>query len=185
MIFILPGYVRKQQLFMTFLLKGSPEKHLVHMKSIHAFLPSIFLVLALTACGPTASQWQATRNVSVNKAFQKKISQLVPIPNYLCGAWTSNNAPNPYSSINIYARLTQHTDQEIAPVRAAPAQATIHYAYGDKKLDQVPVSDSGGYVTFYLQLQGQQPRLVAATIDIFFKVDGKHVPCSHAFFTPQ
>lgn len=155
------------------------------MKSILAFLPGILLLLTLSACGPTANQWQATQNISVNKAFQKKISTLVPIPYYLCGAWSSNNAPNPYSSINIYARLTQHTEQEMAPVKAAPAQATIHYAYGDKKLDQVPVSDSGGYVTFYLQLQGQQPRFVAATMDISFKVDGKQVPCSHAFFTPQ
>jgi hypothetical protein len=155
------------------------------MKSIHTFVASILLPLALTACGPTASQWQVTRNVSVGKAFQKNLPALAPIPRYLCGAWSSNNAPDPYSSINIYARLTQQVNQEITPVQAAPAQATIHYAYGDKKLDQVPVSDSGGYVTFYLQLQGQQPRLAAATIDIFFKVDGHQIPCSHAFFTPQ
>jgi hypothetical protein len=155
------------------------------MKNIQMCVPSIFLLLALSACGPIANQWQATRNVSVNKAFQKNLPRLPLIPSYLCGAWSSNNAPSPYSSINIYARLTQHSAQAITPVKAAPAQATIHYAYGDKKLDQVPVSDSGGYVTFYLQLQGQQPRFVAATIDISFKVDGKQVPCSQAFFTPQ
>lgn len=155
------------------------------MRRVHSCLLSSLLLIALTACGPTVSQWQATQNVSVNNAFQKEIPKLATIPRYLCGAWSSSNAPSPYSSINIYARLTQHTDQTVAPVMGAQAHAIIHYTYADAKLDQAPISDNGGYVTFYLQLQGQQPRLLAATVDILFKVQGKVVPCSHAFFTPQ
>jgi hypothetical protein len=155
------------------------------MKRAYFILLSCWLLLALTACGPTVSQWQTTRNVSVKTAFQKEIPKLAPLPRYLCGAWSSTNAPNPYSSINIYARLTQHTDDKVIPATGAQAHAIIHYAYGDVDLDQAPISDSGGYVTFFLQLRGQQPRLMAATTDITFKIKGQAVPCSHAFFTPQ
>jgi hypothetical protein len=155
------------------------------MKRAPSILLNFLLLLALTACGPTVSQWQTTRNVLVKEGFQKEIPKLALLPRYLCGAWSSTNAPNPYSSINIYARLTQHIDDKVIPTAGAQAHATIHYAYANTELDQAPISDSGGYATFFLQLRGQQPRLMAATVDITFKIQGKEVPCSHAFFTPQ
>ncbi len=103
------------------------------------------------------------------------------IPEYRCGAWTSTSAPGPYSSIAIYAKLTK----DVAGVPGATAQAVVHFKDADVPLDARPVSDAGGYVSFTLALQGRQPRLSAATIDISFAVGGQTVHCSQAFFTPQ
>ncbi len=91
------------------------------------------------------------------------------------------NAPNPYSSIAIYAKLTKN----VAGVPGAVAQAVVHFSNGDVTLDARPASDAGGYVSFMLPLQGRQPRLSAATIDISFAVGRQTVHCSQAFFTPQ
>lgn len=141
------------------------------------------LLLVLSACGPTVTVThpQAQPTVTINKSFQKDVPQVPQIPKYLCGAWSSANNPNPYGVINIYARLTQ----DVKPVPGASARATAHFAYGDLNLDQAPVSDSGGYVTFVLQLRGQQPRITAATVDVSFNVNGKTIACTPAFFTPQ
>ncbi|GCF11865.1 hypothetical protein [Dictyobacter arantiisoli] len=141
----------------------------------------LILLLFLTACGPIINERKTISRITVNKAFQKTIPGIPDIPKYLCGAWASTNAPGPYSSITIYARLTQN----LMPLEGAQAHATVHFAYGDAKLDQAPVSDVGGYVSFYLALQGQQPRMSAATVDITFNAPGKTVHCSQAFFTPQ
>ncbi|GAC1356917.1 MAG: hypothetical protein NVS2B12_01190 [Ktedonobacteraceae bacterium] len=103
------------------------------------------------------------------------------VPDYRCGAWTSTSAPNPYESITVYARLTR----DVAGVAGATAQAVVHFTATDVTLDARPVSDSGGYVNFALALQGRQPRLSAATIDINFTINGQAVHCSQAFFTPQ
>ncbi|GCE20064.1 hypothetical protein KDK_38640 [Dictyobacter kobayashii] len=141
------------------------------------------LLVTLSACGPTiaVNQPKAQPTVTINKSFQKGIPAIPKLSKYLCGAWSSANNPNTYGVITIYARLTQN----VKPVPGASAQATAHFAYGDLNLDQAPVSDSGGYVSFVLQLQGQQPRMTAATVDVSFNVDGKTVACTPAFFTPQ
>ncbi|WP_338255712.1 hypothetical protein [Dictyobacter halimunensis] len=156
------------------------------MKKTSLFLMSallLTLLLVLSACGPTVSvtRPKAQPTVTVNKSFQKGVSSVPTLPKYLCGAWSSANNPGPYGVINIYARLTQN----VKPIPGASAQATAHFAYRDLNLDQAPVSDSGGYVTFVLQLRGQQPRLTPATVDVSFNVDGKTVTCTPAFFTPQ
>ncbi|MBA2681067.1 MAG: hypothetical protein H0U76_22055 [Ktedonobacteraceae bacterium] len=103
------------------------------------------------------------------------------VPKYRCGAWTSTSAPGAYGSITIYAKLTK----DVTGVSGAMAQAVIHFKDSDVTLDARPVSDAGGYVNFALPLQGRQPRLSAATIDINFSVQGQTVHCSQAFFTPQ
>lgn len=153
-------------------------------KKISLFLSGLLfslLTFLLAACGPTVNQIKPQEPVSINKTFQNSLTPLPHIPEYRCGAWTSTNAPNPYSSIAIYAKLTKN----VAGVPGAPAQAIVHFKDGDVTLDARPVSDAGGYVNFTLSLQGRQPRLSAATIDISFAVSGQTVHCSQAFFTPQ
>ena len=141
------------------------------------FLLSFFLA----ACGPTVNQIKPQAPVSINKTFQKSLTPLPGVPEYRCGAWASTSAPGLYSSITVYAKLTK----DVAGVPGATAQAVVHFKNGDVTLDARPVSDAGGYVNFGLPLQGRQPRLSAATIDIDFSVQGQTVHCSQAFFTPQ
>jgi hypothetical protein len=142
------------------------------------------LSLALSACGPqvTVNQVQSQPTVVIDKSFQQKLTSMPAVPEYRCGAWASTNAPNPYSDITIYARLM---NKDIQGVSGAKAQATVHFKSGDVTLDTQPVSDTGGYVTFQVPLQGRQPTLAAATIDITFAINGKSVQCTPAFFTPQ
>lgn len=140
------------------------------------------MLLLLAACGPTANQIMSQQTVTVNPGFQ---SQLSPVPTaapYRCGAWTSNNAPGAYSTIQIYARLTQN----IAGVAGATATAVVHFQGGDQELDAHPTSDNGGYVTFTLTLQGRQPTGIPATIDVIFtNFPGGTLHCTQAFFTPR
>ena len=141
------------------------------------------ILLSVSACGPSieVNKPKPQPTVTIKKSFQQGVTGVPKLPSYLCGAWSSANNPGAYSVISIYARLTQN----VKPVVGMSAQATAHFKYGDVNLDQAPVSDSGGYVIFYLPLQGQQPRLSAATVDVSFNVNGKTIRCSPAFFTPQ
>ena len=82
----------------------------------------------------------------------------------------------------MYAKLTTKSVEGVA---GATANATAHFSSFDYNLDQQPVSDAGGYVSFTLPLQGRQPRLTPATVDVSFTVNGKTIHCSSAFFTPN
>lgn len=140
------------------------------------------IALLFAACGPTANQMAPQQTVTVNPGFQSQISPLPTAAPYLCGAWTSNNAPGPYATIQIYARLTR----TIAGVAGATATAVVHFQNGDQELDAHPTSDSGGYVTFTLSLQGRQPTSIPATIDVTFtNFPGGTLRCTQAFFTPR
>ncbi len=154
------------------------------MKNIFRVLFSVLslgLLLFLAACGPTVTQVKPQQTVVVSKSFQSQVSPLPSSPAYLCGAWSANNAPNPYSVLTVYAKLTKN----ILGVGGATASATVHFSSGDLTLNQQPVSDAGGYVVFTLPLQGRQPRLTPATVSVSFSVNGKTVQCSQAFFTPM
>jgi hypothetical protein len=139
------------------------------------------LLLLLTACGATAEQVVPQQTVTVNSGFQSQVSPLPKIPAYLCGAWSSNNAPHPNSSILVFARITQN----LAGVHGATATAVVHFQSGDQELDQHPTSDNGGYVSFKLDLQGRQPTGTPATVDVTFGFPGVTVKCTSAFFTPM
>lgn len=140
------------------------------------------LLLILTACGATTGQVVPQQTVTVSSGFQSKVSPIPAIPKYLCGAWSSNNAPKPNSTINIFARITNN----FVGVRGATATAVVHFQGGDQTLDQHPASDSGGYVSFTLALQGRQPDKIPATVDVIFtNFPGGTLPCSRAFFTPM
>ncbi|GCE27510.1 hypothetical protein KDA_29940 [Dictyobacter alpinus] len=141
------------------------------------------ILFSVSACGPTieVNKPKPQPTVTIKKSFQQGVPSVPKFPSYVCGSWSSANNPGTYSVISIYARLTQNTK----PVAGMSAQATAHFKYGDVNLDQAPVSDSGGYVTFYLQLQGRQPRQQAATVDVSFNVNGKTISCTPAFFAPQ
>jgi hypothetical protein len=138
------------------------------------------LLLLLTACGPTVSRPPTQPKITVESDFQNQAAPPPPVPTYRCGAWASNNAPGPYSTIFIYAKLTQN----IIGVRGAVPTATAHFNGTDVILKQQPVSDGGGYVTFLLPLEGRQPDGVPTTVDVSFKVNGETVQCTPAFFTP-
>ncbi|GAC1386395.1 MAG: hypothetical protein NVS4B7_07320 [Ktedonobacteraceae bacterium] len=145
---------------------------------------SISLLLLLAACGSVASPAvQTQQTVTIDKGFQSQLSPLPTVPPYLCGAWASNNAPSPFATIAIYARLTK----DMAGVSGATATAVVHFKFNDQQLATQPVSDTGGYVTFTLSLQGHQPAQVPATVDVTFNnVPGSTAPvhCTSAFFTP-
>ena len=142
----------------------------------------IALLLILTACGSTASQAAPQATVTIDQTFQSQISPIPTVPTYRCGAWSSDNAPSPSSTITIYARLTKN----IAGVPGATATAVVHFQSGDPQLDQHPVSDSGGYVSFTLPLQGNQPTKIPATVDVTFtNFPGGPLRCTPAFFTPM
>ena len=153
------------------------------MKKIYRIPFSVFvsaMLLLLAACGPTVTQVKPQQTIVVNKSFQSQVSPLPTVPTYRCGAWSGNNAPGAYSTLTVYAKLTNN----ITGVAGATASATVHFTGGDVTLDQQPVSDAGGYVTFSLPLQGRQPRQTPTTVDVSFSVNGQTVPCSAAFFTP-
>lgn len=152
------------------------------------FLPIFALgcLLLLAACGTFApvTQAQPRATATVNPSFQAKLSPVPTFAPYVCGAWSSNNAPSPYSTITIYARLTH----KVQGVSGATATATVNFSYGSVSLDTQPVSDNGGYVTFALSLAGRQPSGVPATVGVSFSgIPGfsKTVQCTPAFFTPR
>jgi hypothetical protein len=153
------------------------------MKNIYLLILSILLLVLLpvvTACGAAASPLSPQHTVTISAAFQSQSSPVPTTPAYICGAWSSNNVPGTYSSLSIYARLTQN----LVGVPGATAKATVHFRSFDTTLDQQPVSDNGGYVTFTLALQGRQPALIAATVDVAFQLNNTIIPCTQAFFTP-
>jgi hypothetical protein len=152
-------------------------------------LPRLFLWLAIAATLPILVACQAAvsvdqpqqQTVTINQGFQSQPSPIPTVPPYRCGAWVSNNAPNPDSTIIIYARLTHN----IAGVADKTASATVHFRSGDFTIDQTATSDSGGYVSFTLDLQGRQPVDVPTTVDVIFTgLPGGDLKCSQAFFTP-
>ena len=138
------------------------------------------LLLPLTACGATVNQIKPQQTITVDKSFQAQVSPIPTTPPYRCGAWSANNAPGAYSVLTVYAKLTKN----VIGVAGATASATVHFYNNDVTLDQQPVSDAGGYVTFSVALQGRQPRQTPTTVDVTFNVGGKEVHCSSAFFTP-
>lgn len=167
------------------------------MRSLHKILSryksnlwrSLFVLLflatisLLSACAPAipATQLQQQSTPTINAAFQKKLTAVPTVPPYRCGAWASNNAPGTHSTITIYARLTK----DVQGVAGASASGVVHFTSGDSALGQQPVSDAGGYVTFTLQLRGQQPAKQPATVDVSFSLSGQTVECTPAFFTPS
>jgi hypothetical protein len=155
------------------------------MKKKHALQIGIFIsfILLLISCGgPTVDQATPQQTVTVSPKFQSQLSPIPTPPTYRCGAWSSNNAPGPNSTITIYARLTK----DLVGVGGATASAVVHFQGNDQALDQHPTSDTGGYVSFTLPLQGQQPANIPATVDVTFtNFPGGTLHCSQAFFTPQ
>lgn len=148
----------------------------------------IALLLILTACGSTASQAAPQATVTVDQTFQSQISPIPTVPTYRCGAWSSDNAPGPSSTIIIFARLTARLTKNITGVPGIAAIAIVHFQNGNQQLDQHPVSDSGGYVSFTLPLQGNQPTKIPATVDVIFtnqNLPGGTLHCTPAFFTPM
>jgi hypothetical protein len=139
------------------------------------------LLLLAVACGPTVNQVKPQQTVTIGQSFQRQTTPLPTVPPYRCGAWTSNNAPNAFSTINVFARLTK----DVMGVGGATAVAVAHFQNGDMTLDQQPKSDNSGMVSFTLSLQGRQPQGVPTTIDVSFTTEGTTVQCSQAFFTPQ
>jgi hypothetical protein len=140
------------------------------------------LLLILMACGATPDQLAPQQTVTVSKGFQSQVSPIPSVPTYLCGAWSSNNAPGPNSTINIFARITKN----LKGVNGATAKAVVHFQGGDQQLDKQPVSDNGGYVSFTLNLQGRQPTGIPATVDVTFtNFPGGTLRCTPAFFTPM
>ncbi len=155
------------------------------LKNRYRLLFSLFslgLLLVLASCGTTATQLKPQPPIVVNKSFQSQVSPVPAVPTYRCGAWSGNNAPGAYSTLTVYAKLVSKDSQGVA---GATASATAHFSTSDFTLDQQPASDAGGYVTFTIPLQGRQPRLTPATVDVSFSVNGKTVQCSSAFFTPN
>ena len=140
------------------------------------------LLLLLTACGAIVEQAVPQQTVTVSSGFQSKVSPIPTIPTYLCGAWSFNNAPGPNSTIVIFARITKG----LAGVSGATATAVVHFHSGDQELDQHPTSDTGGYVSFNLDLQGRQPVETPAKVDVTFtNFPGGTLHCTPAFFTPK
>ena len=162
---------------------GHHAANIMHM--IHRFIGSsiaiVSLLLLTAACGPEVNQIKPQQTVTVGKTFQTQATPIPTVPPYRCGAWTSNNAPNPDSTILVLAKLTKN----IQGVQGATAAATAHFADGDVPLDTQPTSDQGGMVSFTLPLQGRQPTGIPATISVSFTIGGTTVQCSSAFFTPK
>lgn len=144
---------------------------------------ALIAALMLVACGstPPISAAQPRQTVTINPAFQ---SRMTPVPTavpYRCGAWASNNAPDPGATILIYARIT-HSSKG---ARGISANADVHFRGGDVALTTA-TSDAGGYVSFTLPLQDRQPRQLPATVDVTFSglPGGGKITCT-AFFTPR
>ena len=153
------------------------------MKITHVSIFAIKLLLLLcllSACRSDAHQLEPLPTITVNPNFQTQLNPVPTVPRYRCGAWASNNAPGANTTITIYAKLTT----DVAGISGIPASAVAHFQSANIPLDQQPVSDGNGYVSFTLPLQGRQPRLVPATVDVKFATSGSPVQCS-AFFTPQ
>ena len=142
-------------------------------------LMSILLLLA--ACGPTVNQIKPQQTITVNQGFQQELTPIPTVPPYRCGAWAANNVPGAYSSVSIYARLTNDVSNGVPGIRAT---AVAHLKIGDVPINGQLISDASGYVTFDFALAGQQPRLIPATIEVTFNTPGSSTTCS-AFFTPQ
>ena len=163
----------------------SNKQHMISMKNTRNKILSAFcglgLLIFLAACGPTISQPPSQQTVTINKSFQDQLSPTPTPPAYRCGAWSSNNAPGPYSTIFIYAKLTK----DLTGVAGATAKAVVHFKNFDQSLDP-QTSDSGGYVTFTLPLQGRQPVNIPVTVDVAFSnFPGGTLQCQQAFFTPE
>src|SRR5260370_41614676 len=92
------------------------------------------LLLMLAACGATPDQVAPQQTVTVSKKFQSQVSPIPPVPTYLCGAWSSNNAPGPNSTINIYARITKN----LAGVNDATATAAVDFHCGNHQIGHQP-----------------------------------------------
>ncbi len=125
------------------------------IKRLYLSIFALSFLLLVAACGSIApiTQTQPKVTVTIKPSFQAQVSPIPTFPPYVCGAWSSNNSPGPYSTITIYARLTHL----IQGVSGATATATVNFAYGSVGLGTQPVSDNGGYVTFTLSLAGRQP----------------------------
>ena len=153
------------------------------MRITHVSIVTIKLLLLLcllSACRSEVHQLDPLPTVVVNPNFQRQLDPLPTIPSYRCGAWASDNTPAAASTITIYAKLTG----DVAGVPDIPATAIVHFKSANITLDQQAVSDGNGYVSFTLPLQGRQPRLIPATVDVHFATIGSPVRCT-AFFTPQ
>ena len=138
------------------------------------------LLVLLAACGAAPTQTNAQPTVTINPSFQSQLTPVPTVPPYLCGSWSSNNAPGTGSTIDIYARLVKN----MQGVLGATAVAVVHFQGQDVQLNQA-VSDSGGYVSFTLPLEGRQPAGVPATVDVTFtNFPGGTLQCTSAFFTP-
>jgi hypothetical protein len=156
--------------------------HITRSLALKSGIFCIALLLMLAACGATPDQVVPQETVTVSSTFQSQVSPIPTVPTYRCGAWSSDNAPGADSTINIYARITKN----IAGVGGATATAVVHFQDGNQVLDQHPVSDNGGYVSFTLALQGRQPGRVPATVDVTFtNFPGGTLHCTPAFFTPM
>jgi hypothetical protein len=145
------------------------------------FIINLFILLCLlSACRSDAHELAPLPTVTIKPNFQTQLNAVPTVTPYRCGAWASNNTPAPHATITIYAKLTQ----DVTGVAGIPASAIVHFQSANITLDQQPVSDGNGYVAFTLPLQGRQPRLVPATVDVKFATPSSPVKCS-AFFTPQ
>ena len=144
---------------------------------------ALIAVPALAACGsaPAISAGQPQQTVTINPAFQSRVTPIPTVPPYRCGAWASNNAPDPGATITIYAKLTHNG----LGVQGISASADVHFQSGNVTLPSI-ASDTGGYVSFGLPLQGRQPAQVPVTVDVTFSglSGGGKVTCT-AFFTPR
>src|SRR5215469_14376119 len=88
-------------------------------------------LLLFAACGATPDQVAPQQTVTVRSGFQSQVTPIPPIPTYLCGAWSSSNAPGPNSTIVIFARITKN----LAGVNGATASVIVHFQSGDQELD--------------------------------------------------
>ena len=149
-------------------------------KKVAGILPGMLLFL-LAACGPAINSPPTQAKVTIDRSFQSQMTPPPTVPTYRCGAWSSNNTPGAYSTISIYAKLTQ----DIMGMSGGVARAVAHLDGSNVALKQQPISDSNGYVTFSLPLRGRQPAGVPTTVDISFSIGGKTVQCTPAFFTPH
>jgi hypothetical protein len=140
----------------------------------------LLLLCMLSACRSDAHQLEPLSTITVNPNFQTQLNSIPTVPLYRCGAWASNNTPEVNTTITIYAKLTK----DVTGVPGISARAVAHFKDANITLDQQPISDENGYVSFTLPLQDRQPRLIPATVDVKFATPGSPVQCS-AFFTPQ
>ncbi|TMC93250.1 MAG: hypothetical protein E6J11_17610 [Chloroflexi bacterium] len=85
-------------------------------RSIFLTVLALSFLLSLAACTPSVSgQSNSQKQVTIDKGFQSQVSPVPTVPPYRCGAWSSNNAPDPNSTITIYARITKDIVQGRQP----------------------------------------------------------------------